>query len=145
MGRRTNYAYPAAFVLFVLGLYVLTFGWIDADEPPRRVATAADKPGGQRDWRDDGTARFVDLEPPTRPPEIVPDTVVDVAAPPHSAAGAPAAAVDAVPAYDRRIGVLMIACNRPDVRRALDTLFRCAHGRGLRPPPWDASLTRGQS
>ena len=106
MGRRLNLTLPVAFVLFVLTLFYTTFG---TDAP---VAN---------DDNDVGTADH------RRPPAMAGAETTGHTAVPAPAAGAVAVThpVASAPAtYDDRIGVLMMACNRPDVRRALDRLFR---------------------
>jgi hypothetical protein len=101
MGRRANLLLPVVFVLFVAGLFYSTF-------------VAAPVPAASED---------VPSTPSQAPPAaaagagavLPPAEVGDVEAPPLATAGG----------YDHQIGVLMMACNRPDVRRALDGLFRC--------------------
>ena len=117
MGRRTNIAYPVAFVLFVIALYYFTFVRLAAEDPVATARAEAEADAEEaEDQRGNGAAETRRMTLAQAP--------LDVAAPPVGKPVVQAAAVEA-PAYDTRIGVLMTACNRPDVQRALDTLFRC--------------------
>jgi len=141
MGRRLNLAMPAMFVLFVFGLFYYTFG--RDDDVVGRAGAARDDLTGAGRWAT--TADDVGIAPNVS--SCARATAKGTAGPNDDAfwAGRPADfysqrhlsepelevrapnerhSAPVVMTVDSRIGVLMIACNRPEVQRALDSLLK---------------------